>query len=141
MIFDNYYSWFNSKDINYRISLLKLIETSKKEEENQFNFKINGKTYNFNGNELNIECKEKKDEKNIKYPSSVLFKWIKNWYFKKKESQNENEKENENIKNEYDLEFKEHKEEDEVVIPRHTFNYLLINHLKKIKFEKIKNIK
>jgi hypothetical protein len=74
MIFDNYYSWFNSKDINYRISLLKLIETSKKEEENQFNFKINGKTYNFNGNELNIECKEKKDEKNIKYPSSVLFK-------------------------------------------------------------------
>ena len=29
--FDNYYSWFTSKDINYRISLLKLIDRPKKE--------------------------------------------------------------------------------------------------------------
>lgn len=29
--FDNYYSWFTSKDINYRISLLKLIDRPKKD--------------------------------------------------------------------------------------------------------------
>ena len=37
MVFDNYYSWYNSKDINYRISILKLTETSKREEEKQYN--------------------------------------------------------------------------------------------------------
>ena len=29
IIFDNYYSWFTSKDIDYKISLLKLIDTNK----------------------------------------------------------------------------------------------------------------
>ena len=145
MVFDNYYSWFNSKDINYRISLLKLTETSKKEEENQFNFKINGKTYTFNGNELNIESKENKDEKILNIPVVFYLNNLKIGTLKKKENENENENEkeneNESIKNGYDLEFKEHKEEDEVIMPRHTFNYLLINHLKKIKFEKDKKYK
>ena len=147
MVFDNYYSWFNSKDINYRISLLKLTETSKKEEENQFNFKINGKTYNFNGNELNIETKDNKDENILNIPVVLYLNNLKIVTFKTKENEKEkenekdNEKENENIKNEYDIEFKEHKEEDEIIIPRHTFNYLLINHIKKLKKEKDKKYK
>ena len=58
IVFDNYYSWFNSKDINYRLSLLKLTENSKKEKEKEFNFKINGKNYSFTGNEININEKE-----------------------------------------------------------------------------------
>ena len=44
-------------------------------------------------------------------------------------------------KNGYDLEFKEHKEEDETIIQKHLFNYLLINYLKKLKIEKDKNEK
>ena len=42
IIFDNYYSWFTSKDVNYRIALLKLndkqikgLETEEKKEENE----------------------------------------------------------------------------------------------------------
>ena len=68
LAFDNHYSWFNSKDINYRISLLKLSENSKKEEEKAFNFKINGTHYYFNGTELNPKYKEFKDEHILNIP-------------------------------------------------------------------------
>ena len=137
MIFDNYYSWFNSKDVNYRISLLKLSENSKKEEENQFNFKINGVNYVFNGNEIITPAKENKDEKIINIPVILNLNNLKIVSFKK----NENENENEIDKYDYELVYKEHKEEDETIIPKHLFNYLLINYLKKLKPEKNKNQK
>ena len=137
MVFDNYYSWFNSKDINYRISLLKLSEKSKKEEENQFNFKINGVHYIFNGNEILVPARENKDEKILNIPVVLHLNNLKIVSFKK----NENENENEIDKYDYELVFKEHKEEDETIIPKHLFNYLLINYLKKLKPDKNKNQK
>ena len=139
MVFDNYYSWFNSKDINYRISLLKLSEKSKKEEENQFNFKINGVHYIFNGNEIVVPARENKDEKILNIPVILHLNNLKIVSFKKNENENENE--NEIDKYDYELVFKEHKEEDETVIPKHLFNYLLINYLKKLKPDKNKTQK
>ena len=136
MVFDNYYSWFNSKDINYRVSLLKMSENSKKEEENHFHFKINGTNYYFNGNELAIP---EKTEKIINIPVVLHLNNLKIVSFKKNENENENE--NENDKYDYELVIKEHKEEDETIIQKHLFNYLLINYLKKLKIEKDKNEK
>ena len=137
LVFDNYYSWFNSKDINYRISLLKLSEKSKKEEENQFNFKINGLNYSFNGNEIITPVRENKDEKIINIPVILHLNNLKIVSFKK----NENENENEIDKYDYELVYKEHKEEEETIIQKHLFNYLLINYLKKLKPENNKNQK
>jgi hypothetical protein len=51
--------------------------------------------------------------------------------FKKSEDKKENENENEE-----ELVIKEHTEEEETIIPRHLFNYLLINYIKKLKVEK-----
>ena len=170
LAFDNHYSWFNSKDINYRISLLKLSENSKKEEEKSFNFKINGTHYYFNGTELNPKYKEFKDEHILNIPvvfylNNLQIVSIKKKEIEEKEIEKENEEENENEKdnekeneddkiekqeiqekqekeekeekNEYELIFKEHKsDEDEKIIPQHLFNYLMVNHLKKLKIEK-----
>ena len=158
IVFDNYYSWFNSKDINYRLSLLKLTENSKKEKENEFNFKINGKNYSFNGNEINICENENKDEKILNIPVILNMNNLKIVSFKKKnENGDENKKEEENKidnengnvsktenvinVNEIELVFKEHKEEDEKIIPKHLFNFLLINRLRKEKMENDKKYK
>ena len=117
MIFDNSYSWFNSKDINYRISLLTLYDKSKmKDDEESF--------------EENV-YEEIKEIKSINIPVILYLNNLKIVSFKK--SENENEKEEE-------LVFKEHTEEDEAIIPRHLFNYLLINYIKKLKVEKSKDI-
>ena len=50
IVFNNYYSWFTSKDVNYRITLLKLVEKPKKEISEQ------------NDNEEQKETEEKKEE-------------------------------------------------------------------------------
>jgi hypothetical protein len=111
-------------------------ENSKKEEENHFHFKINGTNYYFNGNELAIP---EKTEKIINIPVVLHLNNLKIVSFKKNENENENE--NENDKYDYELVIKEHKEEDETIIQKHLFNYLLINYLKKLKIEKDKNEK
>ena len=122
MVFDNSYSWFNSKDINYRISLLTLYDKSK-EKTDEESFEENA-------------YDEIKEVKSINIPVILYLNNIKIVSFKKSEDKNENVKENE----EEGLVFKEHTEEDESMIPRHLFNYLLINHIKKLKFEKSKDI-
>jgi hypothetical protein len=131
IIFDNYYSWFNSKDINFRVSLLKLSQKSKKEDENEFNFNINGKNYYFNNNELVIK---KKEANLLNIPVVLNLNNLKIASFKKNENEN-------NEKNECELVFKEHKEDDEKIIPKHLFNYLIVNHIKKQKVEKDKKYK
>ena len=168
IVFDNYYSWFNSKDINYRISLLKLAGDSKKEEENRFNFKINGKCYTFNGTQLDVKKKGNNKEKILNFPvvfylnSLQIVTFKKNEIEKEKEDENENEnekkekekiKEDENEKKEkekedknekkekekeeYELVFKEHNsDEEEKIVPKHLFNYLMINQIKKQKVKK-----
>ena len=151
IVFDNYYSWFNSKDINYRISLLKLTENSRKQEQNHFSFKVNGKNYSFNGTELEIEKKEE-EETILNIPvvfhlnSLQIVSFKKNEMEKEKEKEKENKIENENDKKEknekeekdgYELVFKEHKsDEEEKIVPKHLFNYLMINHIKKLKVQK-----
>ena len=154
IVFDNYYSWFNSKDINYRISLLKLTENSRKQEQNHFSFKVNGKNYSFNGTELEIEKKEE-EEKILNIPVVFHLNSLQIVSFKKNEMEKEKEKENkienENDKKEknekeekdgYELVFKEHKsDEEEKIVPKHLFNYLMINHIKKLKVQKDKNYK
>ena len=121
MIFDNSYSWFNSKDINYRISLLTLYDKSKElDDEESF--------------EENV-YEEIKDVKSINIPVILYLNNLKIVSFKKSEDKNEKEKEDEE-----ELVIKEYTEEDETIIPRHLFNYLLINHIKKLKVEKSKDI-
>jgi hypothetical protein len=63
---------------------------------------------------------------------------LKNENEKEKGKENkDNNKENEKKENIFVL--KEYKEEDEKIIPKHLFNYLLINHIKKNKIVKDKN--
>ena len=137
IIFDNSYSWFNSKDVNYRISILKLSDKPESEEtsedenkqinESEYEYKINGKKYLFN--EKN-EKKENQKKNEINIPVILYLNNIKFVSFKK----------NENDKNEDELIFKDHIEEDEAIIPKHLFNYLLIGHFKKKKIDKNKKI-
>ena len=124
LVFDNYFSWFNSKDINYRISILKFIN----EDEKQFDYMINGRNYCFNKNEINTN----KQEKVVNIPVVIYLNQIKFCSLNEKENEEDNNKENE-------LVLKEYKEEDEKIIPKHLFNYLLINHIKKNKLVKDKN--
>ena len=137
LVFDNYYSWFNSKDINYKISILKFIN----EDEKKYDYMINGNNYCFNKKELN----DNKQEKAINIPVVIYLNQIK-FYSLKNENEKEKGKENEdkdnnkeNEKKENILVLKEYKEEDEKIIPKHLFNYLLINHIKKNKIVKDKN--
>lgn len=135
IVFDNYFSWFNSKDINYRISLLKL----KKEDEKQYEFIINGKNYCFNKNEIiPMQNEEEDKEKEINISIIMHLNTLKIYSFKKDENIIKDDKDG---KTEGDLFFKEYKEEEEKIIPKHFFNYLIINYLKKLKIHKNKEIK
>ena len=132
MVFDNSYSWFNSKDVNYRISLLKLTDkiktdvkekneeqndkTNENENESDYEYNIGGKKYCFK------EMKKIDGYINI----SVIFYLNKLTFV--------------SFKNEDELVFKEHIEEEETIIPKHLFNYLLACHLKKIKIDNKKII-
>ena len=124
LVFDNYFSWFNSKDINYRISILKFIN----EDEKQYDFMINGKNYCFDKNVINTNNQENV----INIPVVIYLNQIK--FCSNKEDNNK-----ESDKKENELVLKEYKEEDEKIIPKHLFNYLLINHIKKNKIVKDKN--
>ena len=118
VVFDNYYSWFNGKEINYKISLLKL----RKEDENQYIYMINGKNYYLNINE--DKAKNKNNKENIINIPVILDMNIMNLVSFKEKNNEEEEK------NEEELIFEEHKEEDEKIIPKYLFDYLIINYLK-----------
>ena len=121
VVFDNYYSWFNSKEINYKISLLKL----RKEDENQYNYMINGKNYYLNTNINEDKAKNKNNKENIINIPVILDMNIMNLVSFKEKQNNEEEE-----KDEDELIFEEHKEEDEKIIPKYLFDYLIINYLK-----------
>jgi hypothetical protein len=124
IVFDNYYSWFNSKDINYRLSLLKL----KKDDQKEYDFLINGKNYSFE-KEKNLYREE---EKNIIIPVILDLNVMKICSIKSENNENENE----DNKNENNLVLKEYKEEGEKIISKHFFNYLIVNHIKKNNLDK-----
>ena len=129
IVFDNYYSWFNSKDINYKISILKLMDNAKKERE--FNYIINGVNYYLDINEINQE-KENKEKKVINIPIILNLNKLKMGFLNNNGEDNDNNNDN---KNEDELNLTEYKEEDEKIIPKYLFNYLIVNILKKHKIK------
>ena len=61
---------------------------------------------------------------------------------KENKIENENDKKENNEKDEYELVFKEHKaDEEEKIVPKHLFNYLMINHIKKLNIQNDQNHK
>ena len=121
IVFNNDYSWFNSKDINYRISLLKYINTPKPLRECEFCCNINGKNICYNNEIILKRMSEKEEEKFINinvilYNNNLRIVTI---------DKNENNKE--------ELNFKEIIEQGEKYIPKHLFDYSLISHLNKLK--------
>ena len=85
---------------------------------------INGKNYSFE-KEKNLYREE---EKNIIIPVILDLNVMKICSIKSENNENENE----DNKNENNLVLKEYKEEGEKIISKHFFNYLLVNHIKKI---------
>ena len=120
IVFDNYYSWFNSKDVNFRISFLLPIkdETSEEIPETEEYFVVNKEKYYY----IN---KENPKQNQIDIPIILNMNNLKIVNIKN----NDNEEKN------YDLEFKENKEEDEEIISKVYFNYILFNYLKKKKYD------
>ena len=113
IVFDNYYSWFNSKEINYKISLLKL----RKENEIKYDYMINGTNYYLNINEeKNKKENTKEDVLNV---FVILDKNNMNFVSFKKNKNSEEE-----------LIYEEHKEKDEKIISKDLFDNLIINYLK-----------
>lgn len=126
LVFDNTYSWFNSKDVNYRISLLTLHDKSKKEKEEDED--------SYDDYDIG-----EKEVKYINIPIILYLNNIKIVSFKESKIRVNNKSGKNKIEEDRELIFKEHIEEDEINIPRHLFNYLLINHIKKLKIEKSKH--
>ena len=158
IIFNNYYSWFTSKDVNYRIALLRLIEKPKKdlnlgqneekeikteeekkeddkekekeekkeddkEEEkdekvdDKFYCYFNGKNNCFNQNDITKKIKdfeEKKDENVLNIPIILYLNTLRIVSLNKDE-----------------IKIIESKEDDEQFIPKHIFDYQIIEYLKK----------
>ena len=120
LVFDNYYSWFNSKDVNFRISYLIPMKDKLTEEiyDNENYFLINDEKYYYVKN-------EKEEENLINIPVILNRNNLKIGNIKKSES---GEKK-------YEIEFKENKEDEEEFISKVYFNYVLFNYLKKQKFD------
>ena len=162
IIFNNYYSWFTSKDVNYRIALLRLIEKPKKDlklEQNEekeikteddkieekkeddkekekeekkeddkeeekdekvddkFYCYFNGNNNCFSQNDINKKIKdfeEKKDENVLNIPIILYLNTLRIVSFNKDE-----------------IKIIESKEDDEQFIPKHIFDYQIIEYLKK----------
>ena len=143
IVFNNYYSWFTSKDINYRIGILKLINKEKKEfdfeqndeeeknnnhspkeekeekdNEDKFYCYFNGKNVCFNKNDINKKIKDfdskKEDEEVINIPVLLYLNHLRIVSFEKGE-----------------IKFKEKADEDENFIPKHLFDYTIIEYIKK----------
>ena len=154
ILFNNYYSWFSSKDINYRITLLKLVENSKKGlvinenesedkkkeniieekeeeknekenknekkedgEEGKFYYYFNGKNNCFNQNQINEKIKEYDNRRDsgelINIPVILYLNNLRIATMDKNE-----------------VKFIEKKDEENF-IPKHFFDYTIINYIKK----------
>ena len=141
IVFNNYYSWFTSKDINYRIALLKLqkkelnLEKEKEDEkkvndkendkdneeivEETFNCNFNGKNTSFNLKEINQKIKdleEKKDDNEINIPVIFYLNNLRIVSIQKEGITFIEKKDNDN---------------DDNLIPKHLFDYTIITYLKK----------
>ena len=152
IVFNNSYSWFNSKDVNYRITVLKLtekpkndfeqkenkekIEEDKKEDkkgekeekieegEEVFSCYFNGKNNYFYCNKINQKIKniEEKKEGEEEVVNIPVVLYLNNLRIVSMEKGGNEKKE---------VKFIEEVEEDEDFIPKHYFDFQLINYIKK----------
>ena len=119
IIFNNDYSWFNSKDVNYRISLLKLKNKPKTEvKEGEICVNVNGKEMTINSESIDKKIENKEDENIINIPVILYLNYLRIGTCKKNENKEE-------------LTFKEIFEEDIAFIPKPLFEYQIEKHLKK----------
>jgi len=127
IIFNNDYSWFNSKDVNYRISLLKLLNKPKVEvKEGEVCVNVSGKQLTINSETLDKKM-ENKDENTINIPVILYLNYLRIGECKKNENKEE-------------FTFKQIYEEDETFIPKQLFEYQLEKHLKKQVKDKEKKV-
>ena len=131
IVFNNEYSWFNSKDINYRISILKNlplnIEIPKALKENEFSVNINGKNYIYN-NEIILKRMKDKEEERFINVNVILYNNNLRIVTLDKDENNKDQ-----------ITFKEIVEKEEKYIPKYLFDYTLISHLKKLKINPEEN--
>ena len=114
IVFDNYYSWFNSKDINFRVSYLLPIFDEENEQlyDNEDYFVIDGGRFYY-------KHSEKSEDDLFDVPIIVNLNNLKTVNMKKSD----------------ELEFKENKEEDDIISKLY-LNYILFNQFKKQKLDK-----
>ena len=123
IIFNNDYSWFNSKDVNYRISLLKLMNRPKTEvKEGEVCVNVNGKELTINSESIDKKLESKEEESTINIPVILYLNYLRIGTCKQ----------NENNENKEELTFKEIFEEDEPFIPKQLFEYQIEKYLKKL---------
>ena len=115
IIFNNDYSWFNSKDINYRISLLKYFDKPKLLSQNDFACNVNGKNILYNCEEILQRIANKENEKVINIPVIMYRNNLRIVTIEKNKDGKD------------DIKFKEIVEQDEKYVPKHLFDYSLIN--------------
>ena len=145
IIFDNYYSWFTSKDVNYRFGLLRLLDKPMKSldngednederddneeyidnnnDKNKFYCKINDKNIGFNIEKIYEKIKiysEKKDENIIYIPVILYLNTLRIISFT--EGENEDNQ----------ISIKEYKDEEEELITKSFFEYKTKHYLSKI---------
>ena len=123
IIFNNDYSWFNSKDISYRISLLKHSNYSKTLKPCEFLCNLNGKSFLLNSEEIIKRIGNKEHEKYININVIMYLNNLRIITIEKNE------------KGQDDITLKEIIEQEEKYIPKHLFDYSLINHLLKLKID------
>ena len=121
IIFNNDYSWINSKDIYYQISLLKLLPNTKSKD--ILSFILDGKEVSFNAKEVVKKMINKEEEKEINIPAILFLNNLRIVTITKKDISHE------------DIEFEEIVEKQEKYIPKHLFDFSIINHLKKLKIK------
>ncbi len=145
IIFDNYYSWFTSKDVNYRFGLLRLLDKPMKSldngednederddneeyidnnnDKNKFYCKINDKNIGFNIEKIYEKikiCSEKKDENIIYIPVILYLNTLRIISFT--EGENEDNQ----------ISIKEYIDEEEELITKSFFEYKTKHYLSKI---------
>ena len=140
IVFNNHYSWFTSKDVHYRISLLRQVDKPKKDiivgqndfeekkeeniedqndedDENKFKCILNGKKMNFNYNEINKKIENFDNNENENVVNIPVIFYLNNLRIVSKDKEK--------------VKFVENIEEDENFVPKHSFEYHMINYLKK----------
>ena len=131
IIFNNDYSWFNSKDVNYRISLLKLMNKPKTQvKEGEVCVNVNGKELTINSESIDKKIESKGEDNTINIPVILYLNYLRIGSCQK----------NENNGNKEELTFKEIFEEDEAFIPKQLFEYQIEKYLKKQIKDKEKKI-